>query len=740
MKKKRKYSRLFYQYLLSYVIILLLPILFISGFVYHYVLNVLQEEMQTHNLQTLVRARDIIELQLENITSVEHGMFLDNQITVFNLKEDTLEAVKVQQKLQSYVQANPIIYDVAYYQENDDYIITAASSCPKETFFDSRYHYQDKNYGIFLREIKNNNAGFFWGQETVELGSGEKKDLITYIRPVRSGGGGRYLIYFMNASFFTDALPPTEIGGGVWAITDEAGQVIVENGMPDLLENMNVEQTKPKEIQGQVEILGKDYLVSQVSSEPFQWNFLALIPKQLISDKIRHIEFLMTCMCGIVMISGAVGIAFFMEHNYTPIKNLETISNDILKNEKDGNEINHVARVMKYLESQNQRLLMDQEIKNSAVRERFLIKLLSGQYDGKEKIMEVAQKLEITFSKNRYRVVIFYVHHLPSGLDQKIEDLYMETCPKDLEVFVRVQQEMQRILVIFGYQNGEEERIEKLTGDLLEVMQCESNLKGIAAMGSYVETIVDISRSFQEAQEALEYKIILFEQRIIRYEEIALRQNQVVYNTQPRELASYIKNRNIEGLEGYLRSALEEMVWKKGDLKQIQRQCSDFIYTMEKVIHDVNCDFFVEKPMYTDISEVLKYENVKEMMEIIRLISCDIIDHLNELEGTSVLNAMLFYVQEHCFSCDFSTTAMAEEFQMSLSYLSQYFKLHSGKNLSDYVSELKLDQAKKLLKETDEAIKDVAQAVGYYNVNSFNRRFKQMTGYTPGEYRKMENE
>lgn len=73
---------------------------------------------------------------------------------------------------------------------------------------------------------------------------------------------------------------------------------------------------------------------------------------------------------------------------------------------------------------------------------------------------------------------------------------------------------------------------------------------------------------------------------------------------------------------------------------------------------------------------------------------------------------------------------------MSLPYLSQYFKSHSGKNLSDYVTELKLEKSKELLRETDEAIKDIAQQVGYYNVNSFNRRFKQMTGVSPGEYRK----
>lgn len=131
-----------------------------------------------------------------------------------------------------------------------------------------------------------------------------------------------------------------------------------------------------------------------------------------------------------------------------------------------------------------------------------------------------------------------------------------------------------------------------------------------------------------------------------------------------------------------------------------------------------------------------KVENCKELMESLHLISCDIVDHLNELTGRTLVETLLAYVRENCYSCEFSTTAMAEEFKMSLPYLSQYFKNHLGKNLLDYVTELKIEKAKELLADTDYAIREVAGQVGYYNVNSFNRRFKQVTGLTPGEYRK----
>ena len=79
---------------------------------------------------------------------------------------------------------------------------------------------------------------------------------------------------------------------------------------------------------------------------------------------------------------------------------------------------------------------------------------------------------------------------------------------------------------------------------------------------------------------------------------------------------------------------------------------------------------------------------------------------------------------------------MAEYFDMSLPHLSQYFKGQMGVNLLDYVTELRMEKAKALLCSTNMVLADVALAVGYYNVNSFSRRFKQVVGVTPGEYRK----
>ncbi len=60
----------------------------------------------------------------------------------------------------------------------------------------------------------------------------------------------------------------------------------------------------------------------------------------------------------------------------------------------------------------------------------------------------------------------------------------------------------------------------------------------------------------------------------------------------------------------------------------------------------------------------------------------------------------------------------------------------TGDTLTSYVADLRIRKACSLLESTTMPLQMVSESVGYYNLNSFIRRFKQITGLTPGEYRK----
>jgi two-component system response regulator YesN len=69
------------------------------------------------------------------------------------------------------------------------------------------------------------------------------------------------------------------------------------------------------------------------------------------------------------------------------------------------------------------------------------------------------------------------------------------------------------------------------------------------------------------------------------------------------------------------------------------------------------------------------------------------------------------------------------------SYLSRLFKKETGQSLSDYIGQVRMEEARRLLSQTNMKIVQVAEESGYRNVSHFAKMFKRMTGVTPQEYR-----
>ena len=70
-------------------------------------------------------------------------------------------------------------------------------------------------------------------------------------------------------------------------------------------------------------------------------------------------------------------------------------------------------------------------------------------------------------------------------------------------------------------------------------------------------------------------------------------------------------------------------------------------------------------------------------------------------------------------------------------YLSTFFKQQTGEKFSDYVQRVKMEVATSLLERGSQNVKEVAEAVGYTNPNSFTRAFRQYYQCNPKDYRRM---
>jgi len=78
---------------------------------------------------------------------------------------------------------------------------------------------------------------------------------------------------------------------------------------------------------------------------------------------------------------------------------------------------------------------------------------------------------------------------------------------------------------------------------------------------------------------------------------------------------------------------------------------------------------------------------------------------------------------------------MADIAGMSPSAFSRFFKLHTGRNLSEYIIDLRLGYASRMLVDTSKSIAEISFACGFNNLSNFNRIFKKKKNCSPSEFR-----
>ena len=92
------------------------------------------------------------------------------------------------------------------------------------------------------------------------------------------------------------------------------------------------------------------------------------------------------------------------------------------------------------------------------------------------------------------------------------------------------------------------------------------------------------------------------------------------------------------------------------------------------------------------------------------------------------------YINEN-YPYELKLQTLADIASMSQSAFSRFFKLHTGRTLSDYIIDIRLGYATRMLLDTNDTIADISFKCGYNNLSNFNRTFRRKKGCSPREFR-----
>jgi len=119
----------------------------------------------------------------------------------------------------------------------------------------------------------------------------------------------------------------------------------------------------------------------------------------------------------------------------------------------------------------------------------------------------------------------------------------------------------------------------------------------------------------------------------------------------------------------------------------------------------------------------------------------DISEQFNYIQSLdSGLSRIIFrakqYIKKNFASPELSLEEVSNYVEVSRTHLSAQFKKEAGMTFRDYLTNTRVDSARKLLEETNLRVYEICEMVGYTNVEHFSRIFKKTTGYSPNRYHK----
>lgn len=293
-----------------------------------------------------------------------------------------------------------------------------------------------------------------------------------------------------------------------------------------------------------------------------------------------------------------------------------------------------------------------------------------------------------------------------------------------------------QFIAVLSLRDQVEERafdgLEELTGNIRTTLRKYLSTSVSIGMSEIHNGYEYIQQAYREAKEAIRFAFVYPRGTNIYYRDICLISSQET-NDLSAEMKS-IEKAFADGEIGDIKQALELLTAEVGRNNRLTKEILMGIsFTIFYLFQS-----FVENYQLTE-KEIL----TREMYDNISKISMkvDFIDWINQLmtRMTSQLiennESMRVYLTKQFINKNYkdelSLEKVAEYLQLSSSYLSNLFKKETGQNFIDYVTEVRIGQAKFLLKTTDWKIAEIAREVGYGDEYYFSKVFKKNVGESP---------
>lgn len=424
----------------------------------------------------------------------------------------------------------------------------------------------------------------------------------------------------------------------------------------------------------------------------------------------------------------------------------------------------HEKLMEKKLEKENDKKIKERfEMSLSFSREKILNDLLRGKEFPHESLNYIINEYGINLYKEMVQVGIIEVGNFDASTKEliktgKFEELLNKVRSIIADILLQfeglscnmVEMDIGVISVILQpVSKVEVNEFEEITADffekVLKEIQRNANVRVTIGIGEACSKLRDISQSYMGAKAALRHKYILGGNRVIHIRQSDINEKQYLLYPAEREklLVEYIMSGDDSAVKLAENVFDDIAVGTENNLKRIAFAANQLMFNISHYI-DMKYDFVNKLYDFRKFNNVdfLEFGSKEEIKSFFILFVNSLMNVVREylpVQNNTLIKDACEYVLNN-IDQEITLARMADHLNISKNYFCSLFKQETGINFLEYVTKVKMEWAKLLLKEGTYKTYKVSEMLGYREASYFSRLFRKYTGFSPAEYKKQMQE
>lgn len=762
--KHRNYT--FRSWVLSNLCLLLLPI-FIGLIFYSNTIGIISEESNQVNTLSLRNLKYMLDGEISKLEKMANTLSASKNIqqltTISPLAfgKEQLPILATQDELANFYTSSVI--DEIFIYINDTCFVTCTNKYNVDTFETLTKNEFCMEYRDFLESFSQRPSASL---RILRDGDGrENRYAILYIRPLyttnlRKPRGA--IIIQMNARELFRTLDSLEVVN--------QGNILLINSLDeycgDEIESELKEQLRYEELTRLAEDTPlspreKGITITHVKSDVVNAEYVAVMKTDYIYQAVANVRRQLTIYLVICVIIGSLTAYFFAKKNYGPLDRLKKMLLERLNTDVTIIGTDHEYKAMEeslisLLETEKQTRDIQQRNREAQMN-NLLVCLLKNGYPDADRACMLLERYGISLSGGFYVVASVKLNDLAefeTGTDQENESyrsLFSSIVQRMGEGFL----DQHLFNVCLADVDGMLALLINYGGDMLSgYSQCRNGIDALSAfamnslglslnisVSSPHESLQEIATAYSETLIAFDYRTYINNSSVVIHYGDIIQNDSKLLTDDAMNLANQKKLLNCLESKDYesARNLLEDLlVMRNASITSLQIMKIRSYALVNIMLNTIDYSQQVtESDLLNQLKPIELLMNCRsneEFCHAMRQIFNAVIDVLKQSDAEKEPEFVTVadqYVRRHYTEPNLSVSEVADQLEISMSYLSRNFKHYRGIGLLDYIHSLRIQASKKLLGTMN--LSEVAHRIGYVDDKAFIRVYKRFEGITPGK-------